>query len=240
MAKYHPDSRFLSDYAAGTLPRSQAVCVAAHLEFCGKCRSHVEQLTNVGAVLFEQLAPEPVSSELLCHVLDEVNEFAEPSTALAPAAGTARASNLYHGHENEIKDLPRVVRSMVTSSVNDLHWVTLGSHLRLSRLNTGDLTKDTSLYHIKAGGRIPEHKHDGEEITVVLRGSFSDAEDIYQQGDFIVRGVGNTHRPIATQDGDCLCLATSDYPIVPTNWFYRLINPLVQAKLNKAFGKHSF
>jgi len=42
-----------------------------------------------------------------------------------------------------------------------------------------------ALHRIKAGGKAPEHDHKGTEITVVLTGSFSDEDDIYQPGDFI-------------------------------------------------------
>ena len=62
----------------------------------------------------------------------------------------------------------------------------------------------------------------GDEITVILRGSFSDREDKYAVGDFIVRTRRETHRPVASQDQDCLCLTTLDEPIEMSNWLLRL------------------
>ena len=69
---------------------------------------------------------------------------------------------------------------------------------------------------------MPHHRHQGDEITVLLKGSFSDQEGKYVVGDFIVRTKGETHRPVASQDQDCLCLAALDAPIVMSNWLVRL------------------
>ena len=39
---HRPDIHWLTDYAAGTLPSSQALCVAVHLSFCPESRKQVE------------------------------------------------------------------------------------------------------------------------------------------------------------------------------------------------------
>jgi putative transcriptional regulator len=78
---------------------------------------------------------------------------------------------------------------------------------------------------------MPHHEHRGDEITVVLQGSFSDQEDNYHVGDFIVRTKGEKHRPVAAQHEDCLCLSTLDAPIRMSNWFLRMIMPVLTARL---------
>ncbi|NIQ14264.1 MAG: transcriptional regulator, partial [Candidatus Dadabacteria bacterium] len=78
--------------------------------------------------------------------------------------------------------------------------------LQVARLQTGQDQFEVSLHNIRAGGKIAEHGHKGTEITVVLKGSFSDANGIYQQGDFLLKEPGDVHQPIASQDSDCLCL----------------------------------
>lgn len=75
---------------------------------------------------------------------------------------------------------------------------------------------------------MPRHDHQGEEITVILKGSFSDLDDQYHVGDFIVRRPGEKHQPVASQDEDCLCLYTLEAPLTMTNWFYRLLQPLIR------------
>jgi len=62
----------------------------------------------------------------------------------------------------------------------------------------------------------------------VLRGSFSDADGRYQEGDFLVRGPDDEHRPVAAADGDCLCLAVMDAPIRLGGLLGRLANPFLR------------
>ncbi|MEM7258898.1 MAG: cupin domain-containing protein, partial [Pseudomonadota bacterium] len=64
-------------------------------------------------------------------------------------------------------------------------------------------------------------------ITVVLCGSFSDQDGVYKAGDFIVRQPGETHRPMVTEDEECICLSVCDAPVKFTGVFTRLLNPLV-------------
>ena len=72
------------------------------------------------------------------------------------------------------------------------------------------------------------HGHAGSEITVVLQGSFSDQDGRYAQGDFLVRGPGDEHRPVAAADSDCLCLAVLDAPIRLGGLLGRLANPFLR------------
>jgi putative transcriptional regulator len=104
-----------------------------------------------------------------------------------------------------------------------LPWRRIGKNFRFCQLRLGDKQRETTLFFIKAGGSVPHHRHRGDEITVILKGSFSDHEDKYNVGDFIVRTSGESHRPVASQDQDCLCLSTLDAPIVMSNWLVRAV-----------------
>ena len=95
------------------------------------------------------------------------------------------------------------------------------------QLATGDRRCETTLYHIRAGGSLPLHGHRGSEITVVLRGAFSDNAGVYHNGDFIVRGSDDFHAPTATLDDDCLCIAVLDQP-VRFSGLMRIVNPLIR------------
>ncbi len=211
MVKYHPDARFLTDYAAGSLPASQALCVATHLHFCAGCRMRVGELTELGAELFMQQQPSPVDSAAFDQLLSRIAEqpAARKRAASAPAAGVAST-------------LPRTLHRLAGANLEKVRWRRVGRKFRYANLDVGDGSRETSLLDIKAGGSVPQHSHGGDEITVLLKGSFSDQEGKYAAGDFIVRTRGETHRPVASQDQDCLCLATLDAPIVMRNWWLRL------------------
>ena len=59
---------------------------------------------------------------------------------------------------------------------------------------------------------LPEHGHHGGELTLVLRGGFSDVTGRYGPGD--VEDVDNEieHRPVADPEG-CVCLVGSEGPV---------------------------
>lgn len=236
MISYHPDSRFLTDFASANLSMAEAVCVSAHLEFCGKCRAHVQQLKDVGAHLLAQLPPEalqPDSFERLMSRLGSADD-AVPACA-AYSALSEGGQGAAASPQDRFADvlLPRSLRGLASGGLHTLRWAQLGKALRIAPLPIQGETRETSLYDIKAGERMPEHEHRGEEITVLLKGSFSDADGSYSRGDFVVRNAGETHQPTATQDSDCICLVCLERPVRPRGLLYRLVEPFVQYRLHK-------
>ncbi len=224
MTKYHPDTRFITDYAAGSLAVSQALCVSTHLHYCSDCQAKVEQLTALGNTFFTELAPAKLEHDFEA-LMSRIDSMPDENISLNSQASAKTNLKL-----SSKSSLPAVLHKLIQGDLKSLSWRYIGKNFRYSDLNVGDPDRETSLFNIKAGGNVPRHRHGGDEITVVLKGSFSDQDDNYQVGDFIVRTPGETHSPVASQDEDCLCLSTLDAPIEMTNWFYRLLAPLIQAK----------
>ena len=231
MTKYHPDTRFLTDYSAGSLPESQALCVAAHLHYCPACCTKVSELIQVGSEIFLSQEREEVSEDCFDSTMAKLSDLpatdtqSESSTS-ASLAATGPLIKPEPAKDKYANDLPRAIQKLTGGSIEKMRWRKIGKSFRYSDINMGDDKRETSLLHIKAGGNVPKHQHGGDEITVILKGSFSDQEDHYHVGDYIVRTSGEMHTPVASQDEDCLCLATLDAPIVMNNWFYRLLAPL--------------
>jgi putative transcriptional regulator len=215
MVKYHPDARFLTDFSAGTLPRAQALCVSAHLHYCGSCRTRIRELTQLGSELFVMQHPAAPSASAFDRLMGKIEVLPPKGCDLAETQSRAPGS-----------DLPKAVAKLARGSLDNLSWRRIGRYFRYTSLPISDPQRESSLLHIKAGGSVPHHRHAGDEITVILKGSFSDSEDNYGIGDFIVRTPGETHRPVAAQNEDCLCLVSLDAPIMMSNWFLRLLAPL--------------
>jgi len=218
MVKYHPDTRFLTDYAAGSLPESQALCVSAHLHYCPACRLKVGELMALGTELFVTQEPAAVADDSFARLMARVDD--SKTAAPAQRAPQALASKAYQGK------LPRAIQKLTNGDMEAMTWHRIGNAFRYSPIRIKDKRRETSLMHISAGGKLPKHHHKGDEITVVLKGSFSDQEGRYHVGDYIIRSGKDTHTPVASQDEDCLCLASLDAPIVMSNWLYRLLVPL--------------
>ncbi len=214
MAKYHPELDLLTEHAAGNLPLAQAACVSAHMNYCEQCRRASGQLQDLGAVLFDALPGEPVSDVQLEAVLARLDD--EPPLSYARSSSSSGT--------------PAILQRLMSGDFTDLSWKKITRSLRISYLKTGDPNFEFALYHIKAGGRIPEHTHQGSEMTLILEGGFSDADGSYHKGDFILREPSDVHAPTAVQSEDCICLAVLDAPLKFTGWKYRWMNPFLQLR----------
>ena len=210
MPNYHPDSRYLTDYASGNLDLGLSIVVKTHLAYCSDCRKHVSQLEQVGSCLFEQQEKSAVSDNLLDKVFEQLDQ---PSTAAKTQT-----------KDTHNPELPSVLSQLIAKPLKALDWRKLTKSLQFFKINTGDKKHEVAFYHIKAGGSIPNHKHHCDEVTLVIKGSFSDEDGVYKKGDFLVRSQGETHKPIATQDEDCLCLTGLEKPVAFTGWL-RILNP---------------
>jgi putative transcriptional regulator len=215
MSNLHPDLDLMTEFSAGRLPLAQAACVSIHVNQCDHCQRLAGQLTELGASLLEALEPEPVSEAQLDAVLARLDE-ATPLEYNRSAPSPGRT--------------PAILQRLMRGDFSDLTWKNIGSALRISYLSTGDPEHEFALYHIKAGGRIPEHTHRGGEMTLVLEGGFSDANGSYHKGDFLYRQPGDVHAPTALQSEDCICLAVLDAPLKFTDWKFRWMNPFLKLR----------
>ena len=213
MINYHPDARLLNEFSAGTLPLAQSTCVSIHLDYCSHCRRQHRQLQQMGAAMFDRLAPAQVDDSLLQGVMARLDEPAPLSHELRSAPDD---------------DTPALMQRLMTGDYADLPWKKMTSALHVTQLKTGDPAHEFALYHIKAGGSVPQHTHRGTELTLVLDGSFSDEEGVYQQGDFLIRDAEHVHTPTATQSADCICIGVLDAPIRFTGWKHRALNPFLR------------
>jgi len=227
MTKFHPDARFLIDYAAGNLSLAPAVAVSVHLEYCAHCRQRLASLVEVGASVFEQQTDEIPAEDadisqsgfeaLLAQIQIDENDQKNEEQNIEPEMQAIDTS----------VSQSKLVSKLIDVKADEFSWKKLTKKLAFSRLSTGDLQSEVGLYHIYAGGSIPEHKHQGEEITVVLKGTFTDADGIYHPGDFLVRQGNERHSPKAGEHQDCICLAVVDAPVKFTKGLSRLVNPFL-------------
>lgn len=215
MARFHPNAEFLTEYASGSLTPAQTVSVSAHLHFCTACRDHVHSLEEIGGLLLERSNIEAVADD----TLERVMTCIESGT---PPAGRQREPK---AEVPGCEELPALVRRLVPEA--GMKWQSLSPSLQIARLPIGERRFELALHRIKAGGKAPEHDHRGLEITVVLKGSFSDEDAVYQEGDFMVREPGQVHTPNATRQDECICLSACEGPIRMVGPFKRLLNPFL-------------
>ncbi len=213
MINRHPEADLLVEYAAGSLTAAPCISITTHLQFCESCSDSVESLKDIGGNLLQSMEAAPVSEDLLDRVLDCIEN------------GEAESSQQTENPGDEVtRELPSFVRSLLPA--NELRWKFLSPSLKVAPISVGEEVFELALHRIKAGGTVPEHDHHGREITVVLKGSFSDEDGVYQPGDFIVREKGDVHQPFAAQNEECICLSVLEAPI-KLKGFKKIFTPLI-------------
>ena len=63
---------------------------------------------------------------------------------------------------------------------------------------------------IPGGADVPDHGHEGLEMTLVLAGAYSDGRGRYARGDVDVADETVEHHPVAEPGAPCLCLAATE------------------------------
>ena len=212
---HHPSSEMLAAYSAGSLPLSNALCISAHVEMCEECQTNMLRLDCLGAHVFNDLKPVTVDRDLKDSVLSRLDGI-EPKVT-QDIVSRPRST-----------DIPYCLSQFIPENYDDLEWTRFSPSIRRSYLCTDGNGAQLALVRIKAGGSTGHHTHTGDEVTMLLKGAFSDESGLYQKGDFVLRDSQHTHRPVATKDGECICLTVVDAPIQFTGFFTRWLNPLIR------------
>jgi len=221
MIHYHPDDNLLAEYSGGSLALALSLSVCAHIQLCVDCRQKVASLNKIGGALLNLSAAEPSTPGNFEQLMQRIHQQPE-----VPAPRLAIAE---HNVDPMLTHLPKVITKLLPAG-RKLKWQRVSSVLKTARLSTGQKDYEVAFQCISKGGKVVEHDHGGLEVTLVLKGSFSDAQGIYTEGDFLVRDAGEIHRPTATLNQDCLCLSVVAAPVRVTGFLGKLINPFLSFK----------
>ena len=78
---------------------------------------------------------------------------------------------------------------------------------------------------LEKGRAMPDHGHGGEELTLVLKGSYSDKFGKFSRGDLADLAEDVEHQPIVDSDETCICLISFDVPAKFKSIWARLAQP---------------
>ena len=194
--RHHLTPELMMAYSAGTLPEAFALVVATHVSMCDTCRAELDSFDAVGGCIVEQGETAERSADSLQATL----------ALIAQGNGTPEAPRISDG------TLPSPLQDYVGGDLSAIKWRPIGMGVKQAILPT---SKDATarLLYIPAGCAVPDHGHNGTELTLVLQGAFSDEEDRFARGDVEVANEDLEHTPIADVGMDCICLAATDAPL---------------------------
>jgi putative transcriptional regulator len=118
--------------------------------------------------------------------------------------------------------VPAPLTNLLGKPLADVKWRTRLPGIREYEIK-GMTDCESKLYNIRPGRVMPSHTHDGSEVTLVLRGGFSDPTGHYRRGDIAIADTDLDHHPRADDDEDCICFAVIDAPLRLTGPVGRIV-----------------
>lgn len=216
MASTHPTDKLVSLYASGEATEGVALAVAAHLTYCPSCRARVEQAEAIAAALMtSDQSDDALELPNIGAVLARLDD--DEAGMMEAEAPCASASKLDAG------PLPTAVSAKVGLNFADIPW-----RFRLPGVSEYEMTSSEgdsiSLLRVKPGVAIPQHTHEGEELTVVFSGVLEDGGISYGVGAMSVADHDVDHHPRAGAGEVCICLAVVSGGLRFTGRFGRALN----------------
>lgn len=213
--KHHLDEATLVSYAAGSLSQAMALVVACHISMCPECRARVHKSEAIGGLLLDNLDSASISEGALEQVLsclDDPEDLEVVSSIHKPLIDS---------------DLPAPLADCIGGSISDIEWKRIVPGIYYHDLpyksERGGVSR---LMRIAPGKAMLPHSHDGNELTLILKGSFSDEMGRFTAGDIADLDDEIEHQPLVDSDEDCICLIATDAPLKFSTLLGRIVQPI--------------
>lgn len=197
---HHPDIASLMCCSAGSQPEACAAVIASHLAYCPACCAEVRRMQKIGAVLFDTLEPAKLSESA-------------PIIAMRACESEKDANERWMGAPCKAckGDVPPPLAALIGERLDDVpwRWVSPGVWTYRVPLSQG-CGGDLRLFRIAPGRTLPEREDAGCELTIILRGSYTDELGTYRAGDVADLDEGVAHGPVACPEKGCICLTATE------------------------------
>lgn len=220
MITHHPAEETIAAYAAGSLDEASALALATHLTLCPACRRLYQGFEDLGGALVAEMPAEPLHADALAATLARARTGGNIALTPQPASLRARSS------PGTSPLFPMPLQFYVGGDQEAAKWKTLGPGIQHMPL-IADGSSTARLLRIAPGKSVFQHSHEGNEMTIVLRGSYQAAGATFRRGDLEMADGDVSHRPVAGMDDVCICLAVTDAPLRFDNWIGRLMQPFI-------------
>lgn len=214
----HPHPSVLISYAAGTLPGAISGVVACHLSICPQCSAAVRRLENIGGVLLDGL--KPIHST-------EVTEGVAARRCLGRDEKRIRQDNLQTAETAESPVLPYPLARYLGMTIDEIPWKNLPKGVQQYWIKLPKGSGSMRLLKAPPGTRLLEHSHRGMELTMILKGIYTDHTGNYHRGEVTEMSEGTNHKPRVTSEEECICIVACEKPPRYSLWYARLLQPIL-------------
>ena len=203
---------WLVSHAAGAVSKARSLLIASHVAYHDDLQETLADAEAIGGALLDSTADADVSPAVLDQVLSRLDEVASAARSSAPA----RAGSI-----------PEPLFDYLGCDLDDLKWRFMGPGMSNARLWNGPNDERLWLLRARGGVRVPEHGHNGDEWTLILKGSYQTEFGHFGVGDIDVADESITHQPVIDEDEECICLVMTHGPIRFKSPLARLAQPFI-------------
>lgn len=215
--RHHPRPRTLAAYAAGQLDEARGVVIATHLALCDDCRTAIRDFESLGGACLETLEPAEMSGSALASFWIRAGD---QDQGRAPAS--TRAANDF------ALEAALPLSFYLKDGIDGVNWRAIAPGLSQHILPAeGYKTGVLRLLKIAPGVRISKHTHADEELTLILRGAYTDEVGEFRAGDLADLDGETVHTPTAIGDEDCICLIATSAPLVFKGLIGKFVQPFI-------------
>jgi putative transcriptional regulator len=210
---HHLDDATILAFAAGTLGEAHGIVAAAHIAGCNHCRANWRTAESLGG--------EMLSAQ------DEVGV-----TDVCRAATLASLDLTLDSTTNKMplnSDLPpAIARLLGEGGLSAINWHKKAPGIAVFDvpMSKGDKTH-LKFLRIGTGRTMPEHGHGGEELTLILQGSYRDHMGQFKTGDVADLNEDVEHQPVVDSVEDCICVVAIEAPTKFKSIWARLAQPFI-------------
>jgi putative transcriptional regulator len=221
--QHHPQPELLLNYVSGKLSPAMSIVVALHQKRCQQCQAQIAELEAVGG----EAIMNPVSTNQQ-QIEDSLQDnFAKLMATIEQTPSDE--SGIGDDNEASVFDLALASEDLdVFTQINELKigrksWQRVSRKIWRTQFDLPDEKFQLEVLKFAPYAKIPKHTHEGEEITQILQGAFSDQDGEYQAGEFLIRNSQHEHQPVAGPEG-CICVAVTNAPLKFTGLLGPILN----------------
>jgi putative transcriptional regulator len=210
---HHLDDATILAFAAGTIGEAHGIIAASHIAVCNHCRANLRAAESLGG--------EVLASQEGAGVTDVCRAATLASLDLLPAK-TPRL-------KMAPSDLPpAIARILGEGGLDKIKWHKKAPGVAVCDvpMAKGDKTH-LKFLRIGTGRAMPGHGHGGEELTLILKGSYRDHMGRFSAGDVADLDENVEHQPVVDSLEDCICVVATEAPTKFKSFWARLAQPFI-------------
>ena len=213
------EAEWLGAYCAGQLSTAKRLVLSCQAAVNPAIARRLDRIDSVGGVLLESASGEALSDSFISNLMGKIDQKGSRKMPIKANEQTRKHSGLGDW-------VPGPLSEFLEASKTPSNWTNMGFGMaRLPLMQDGN--EKLYLLKAKAGMKMPEHSHHGEEWALILQGGYHIGNDSYQYGDVHRENQDCTHSPIIDDHGEaCITLVAAEGGVKFTNPVLRLIQPM--------------